>query len=534
MSDASATSAAAKTGAWDPFKHPAFAVLWTATLVSNIGTWMHDVGAGWLMTELSPSPAIVAAVQAATTLPAFLFALPAGALADIIDRRRLLLIANIFMGLVAALLAVLVSQGSVTPTVLLLMTFAMGTGAAFMAPAWQAIVPQFVPREELSSAVALNSLGINISRAIGPALAGFLIVAYGLTVPFALNALSVLGIITALLWWHAPQVEQSKLPAETIVPAMIAGVRYARHSAPLRATLVRAVAFFVFASAFWALLPLIARQVLQGGASLYGVLLACLGTGAVAGAVLLPKIKVRLGADGTVNAATVGLSGVLGLIALAPNAYLAAFAALFAGMCWISVVSTLNVSAQVALPNWVRARGLSLFMMVFFGSMTVGSLIWGNLASHLGISSTLLVAAAGALIAIPLTRSRKLNQGEMLDLTPSMHWPTPVVNTELADDRGPVAIQIAYEIDPGDKDRFLGLMARLAEARRRNGAYGWTLMQDAASTTRFVEYWQEASWLQHLRHHERVSNADRDLQNEIAKLNRSYQSPAAAHMIIVQ
>lgn len=534
MTDAKTMPPAAKAGAWDPFKHSAFAVLWTATLVSNIGTWMHDVGAGWLMTELSPSPAIVAAVQAATTLPVFLFALPAGALADIVDRRRLLIIVNMILGAVAALLAVLVSLSAVTPTILLLITFAMGTGAAFMAPAWQAVVPQLVPREELTSAVALNSMGINVSRAIGPALAGFLIVAYGLTVPFAINALSVLGIVAALFWWRAPQAKQSTLPAETIVPAMIAGVRYALHSAALKATLLRAVAFFVFASAFWSLLPLIARQVLQGGAALYGILLACLGAGAVGGALVLPKIKARLGADRTVKAATVGLAGVIALIALAPNAYLAGVAALLAGVCWISVVSTLNVSAQVALPNWVRARGLSIFMMVFFGSMTVGSLTWGTLASHVGISTTLLVAAAGALIAVPLTGSAKLNQGETQDLTPSLHWPTPILDTELPNDRGPVAIQISYEIDPADKERFLDLMTRLAEARRRNGAYGWSVVEDAASPTRFVECWQEASWLQHLRHHERVSGADRALQEDIAKLHRGSSPPTAMHMIVVR
>ncbi len=534
MSDTKSISPEAKAGAWDPFKHSAFAVLWAATLVSNIGTWMHDVGAGWLMTELSPSPAVVAAVQAATTLPVFLFALPAGALADIVDRRRLLITVNIMLGAVAALLALLVSLGAVTPTILLLVTFVMGTGAAFMAPAWQAVVPQLVPRSELTSAVALNSMGINVSRAIGPALAGFLIVAYGLTVPFAINALSVLGILAALLWWRAPQAKESKLPAETIVPAMIAGVRYSLHSAPLKATLLRAAAFFLFASAFWSLLPLIARQVLEGGAALYGVLLTCLGAGAVGGAVALPKIKARLGADLTVKVATVGLAGVLALISLVPNAYLAGVSTLLAGACWIAVVSTLNVSAQVALPNWVRARGLSIFMMVFFGSMTVGSLTWGNLASHVGISMTLLVAAAGAVIAVPLTSRAKLNQGETLDLTPSLHWPAPMVNTELPGDRGPVAIQIAYEIDVADKERFLDLMARLAEARRRNGAFGWSIMEDAASPTRFIECWQEASWLQHLRHHERVSGADRALQEEIAKLHRGTASPSAVHMIAMR
>jgi MFS family permease len=519
------------TGAWDPFKNTAFALLWTATLVSNVGTWMHDVGASWLMTELSPSPVVVAAVQAATTLPVFLFALPAGALADIVDRRRLLIVVNILLGAVAALLAVLVSLNAVTPTLLLVITFIMGTGAAFMAPAWQAIVPQLVPREQLPSAVALNSMGINVSRAIGPALAGFLIVVYGLTVPFAINALSVVAIVAALIWWRVPQTKHSALPAETVFPAMIAGVRYAMHSAPLKSTLLRAFAFFLFASAFWSLLPLIARQELQGGAALYGVLLACLGVGAVGGAVILSKIKSKLGADRTVKAATLGLAGVIAIFALNSNAYVAGLAALLAGVCWISVVSTLNVSAQTALPNWVRARGLSIFMMVFFGSMTVGSLLWGNLAAHIGISTTLLAAAAGALIAIPLTSHAKLNQGEGLDLSPSMHWPAPIAATELLDDRGPVAIQIVYQIEAADKQSFLELTKLLAGSRRRNGGYAWSIMEDAALPGRFVEHWQEASWLQHLRHHERVSVADREIQSRIAELHRGETSPTAVHMI---
>lgn len=535
MTNNTTTAAVAgKPGAWAPFRHSGFAVLWLATLVSNIGTWMHDVGAGWLMTELSPSPLVVAAVQAATTLPIFLFALPAGALADIVDRRRLLVAVNLVLGTVAALLAFLVSQNAVTPAILLLVTFVMGTGAAVMAPAWQAVVPQLVPREELTSAVALNSMGINISRAIGPALAGFLIVAYGMAVPFVLNAISVIGIVAALLWWRAPQAKQSKLPPETIVPAMISGVRYALHSAPVKSTLLRAAAFFVFASAFWALLPLIARQVLGGGATLYGTLLGCLGAGAVAGAVLLPKIKSRLGPDGTVMLGTVGLAIVIVLMALVPSGSLAALAAALAGVSWISVLSTLNVSAQTALPNWVRARGLSIFLMVFFGSMTAGSLLWGHLASHVGIPAALVTAAAGAIVAMLLTRSVRLNQGESMDLTPSMHWPEPVISGDPESDRGPVTIQIAYEIDAGDRARFLELMRQLAEARRRNGAFCWSLMEDLGQPNRFVETWQEASWLQHLRHHERVSGADRAVQEQVWKLNRSSQPPPAIHLISVE
>ena len=524
---------AKKASPWAPFGHPAFSVLWLATLVSNIGTWMHDVGAGWLMTELSPSPLVVAAVQAATTLPVFLFALPAGALADIVDRRKLLIAVNVFMGAVAGLLALLVGLGAVTPAVLLLVTFAMGTGAAFMAPTWQAIVPQLVPRSLLTSAVSLNSMGINVSRAIGPALAGVLIVAYGLVVPFLLNALSVLGIVAALLWWKSPKTDESTLPPETIVPAMIAGVRYALNSPPVRSTLLRAAAFFVFASAFWALLPLIARTVLGGGAALYGVLLGALGAGAVAGALLLPRVEARLGPDRTVVLGTLGIAAVIVVMAVVPNAALAAAAAAVAGVAWIAVLSTLNVSAQTALPDWVRARGLSIFLTVFFGSMTAGSLLWGQLASLIGIPAALLFAAAGAVFMIPLTRHAALTRDDTLDLTPSMHWPTPIVSRELAHDRGPVMIQVAYEIAEDDQPAFLDLMRELAAARRRGGGYGWSLMHDTETPTRFVETWYEASWVQHMRHHARVSMADRALQERIGKLHRGPAPPRAQHLVSV-
>ena len=275
--------------AWAPFAHRSFAVLWVATVLSNIGTWMHDVGAGWLMTELSPSPVMVSAVQAATTLPIFLFALLAGAVADIVDRRKLLIGVNLFLAANAATLATLVSLDLVTPLILILFTFALGTGAAFVAPAWQAVVPGLVPREDLPAAIALNSMGINVSRAIGPALAGFLIVGIGLWSPFALNSVSFIGIIAALLWWRPPVATQRTLPAEEVGSAIINGLRYARHSAPLRATLIRALAFFVFASAFWAMLPLVVRVVLSGGPTLYGLLLTSVGIGAVTGALILPR-----------------------------------------------------------------------------------------------------------------------------------------------------------------------------------------------------------------------------------------------------
>lgn len=517
--------------AWAPFGRAPFAVLWTATVISNVGTWMHDVGAGWLMTELSSSPLMVAAVQAATTLPVFLLALLAGAVADIVERRRLLVIVNAAMAVAAAALAVVVALGGATPAVLLVFTFLLGAGAAFVAPAWQAIVPRLVPREELAPAIALNSLGINISRAIGPALAGFLIVGLGLWSPFALNALSFLAIIAALLWWRPEPGPARRLPPEGVLGAMRTGLRYAVNAPALQGTLLRAVAFFLFASAFWAMLPLVARDVLSGGPTLYGFLLGAVGAGAVCGAVVLPPLRRRFGGDALVAGGTAGMAAVLAVLALVPVQEVAVAAAFLAGAAWIAVLSSLQVAAQTALPDWVRARGLSLYITTFFGAMAAGSLIWGQLASLGGIPAALLVAAAGALAALAAVRHVRLRSAEGVDLSPSLHWPAPPVATDAPADRGPVMISVEYRIDAADAPRFLALMQDLRRARRRGGGQRWSVMEDAAEPGRYVETWTELSWLDHMRHHERVTGADAALQAQIAELHRGDGPPRVTHLI---
>lgn len=516
---------------WAPFRETAFAVLWMATVVSNVGTWMNDVGSGWLMTTLVLDPFMVALVQAATTAPIFLLALPAGAVADIVDRRKLLILVNGLMTVAAAVLAVLVALERMTAELLLLFTFLLGAGAAFIAPAWQAIVPQLVSREKLAAAIALNSMGVNVSRAIGPALAGVLIVALGVAAPFALNALSFVAIVAALVWWRGEPARVSPLPQERVGEAMLTGLRYAWNSAPLRDTLLRAAAFFVFASAYWALLPVIARTLLQGDARLYGVLLGCVGVGAVLGALLLTRVKPHLGPDRTVVAGTLGTATTLCAFALVTNAYAAALASLLAGLSWIFVLSSLHVSAQTALPNWVRARGLSLFLTVFFGAMAAGSAFWGKIAAEFGIPVALLAAAGGALTAIPLTWRAKLNRGEALDFAPSMHWPAPMVAKEGTPDRGPVMTMVEYRIGAEDRAAFLRLTTELSAARRRNGAMQWAIMEDAAVPGHFTEVFFEASWLAHLRHHERVTAADRALQDRIRALHGGDALPAVRHFL---
>ncbi|WP_219701851.1 MFS transporter [Marinomonas lutimaris] len=517
---------------WAPFRSRAFAVLWIATLASNVGTWMNDVGAGWLMTSLAPSPLMVAMVQTATTLPIFLFALPAGALADIIDRRKLLVVVQGIMALLAASLSVLVFTDQVTSSVLLVFTFLLGTCAAFVAPAWQAIVPSLVKKSHLQSAVALNGVGINISRAIGPAIAGFLIAGIGIWAPFALNAISFLGVILALIWWRPKPQIQTVLPAEHFWSAITIGIRYARHSVPLKIALVRAIAFFLFASAFWSLLPLVVRSCLNGGPSLYGVLLGCIGIGAVSGALLLPPLRKRWSADRMVNICTCLIAITLLLNAFIHNSIISAVASFLFGMGWIGVLSTLNLAAQTAVPDWVRARGLSIFLMVFFGSMSMGSLMWGGLASFISLPIALAIAAVGALIAIPLVATKKLHVNEGDALAPSVHWPQPLLNVEEHADviqHGPVMVTIEYHINPDDVGKFLQLMEELGKARKRSGVFAWFIMQDAANAEHFTEYFMENSWVQHLRHHERVSTADQIIQDKIHQLHQGINLPKVSH-----
>ena len=520
-----------QASAWSPFANRTFAVLWMATVVSNVGTWMNDVGAGWLMTSLAPSPLMVALVQAATTAPMFLFALPAGALADIVDRRKILLVISVMMLVAAAAMGVVVLAGVMTPFLLLVFTFVLGAGAAFVAPVWQAVVPQLVPRDQLQPAVALGSVGINISRAIGPALGGVVIVALGVAWPFLLNALSFGAVIIAVVWWRPAPPAPRHLPAERFWNAMRMGLRFARASRPFKATLARAVAFFPFAAAYWALLPLIARQEFGGGPELYGLLLASAGGGAVGGAFLLPVLKARLGADSTVVLGALGMAGVLVILALAGDPNIAIAASGLAGAAWIAVLANLNVAAQMALPEWVRARGLSVFITVFFGAMTLGSVVWGQVAALFGIQTALLAASAGAVLGVVVSRRFKLQQDAEIDLSPSMHWPAPVLANSVGPDRGPVMITIDYRIEVAEAPAFLEAIANLADARRRDGAFAWGVFEDVSEPGRYLEYFLEDSWGSHLRHHEQVSHADKVLQEQVQAFCRTGQPPRVAHFL---
>ncbi|WP_300530475.1 MFS transporter [Maricaulis sp.] len=516
-------------GPWSAFKSRAFLVIWTATLIANTGTWMRDVASGWLMTDLAPSPAMVALVQAATTLPIFVLALPAGALADIIDRRKMLIVMQSFLLLVAAVLAVFVATGTMTVWILLGLTFAGGIGAAMTQPAFQAVVPELVERPQLRSAVALNSMGINVSRAIGPALGGTLIAVAGVVSAYILDAIFTLAIILAFLWWKRPQPKQT-LPAEAFFPAMATGLGYVARSGDMHRVLVRAFAFFFFGSAYWALLPLIARTVLEGDATFYGLLMASIGTGAVLGAVLLPRFAKGQPAGRLVLIGSLATMIVIAALALIEWKEAAIGLLFVAGGAWIIVLTNLNVAAQSSLPNWVRARGLAIYLTVFFGAMTVGSILWGQLAARVGIEMALFIAAGSGTVAAILAAFFPLPKGDQ-DLTPSGHWPEPSVGSQPDNDRGPVMISIEYQIPAGARAAFLEDIYALSRRRKRDGAYGWRVFEDAEHADRFTEVFFAPSWLAHLRQHERVTKDDAELQDRVRAHHAGEAPPQVRHQL---
>jgi predicted MFS family arabinose efflux permease len=528
-----ADTVAARASSFAPFRHPAFAVIWTATLVSNVGGWMYSAASGWLMTSLDPDPFIVALVSAVSSLPICLFAIPAGALADIFDKRKFLIVVEILTTVVSAIYAVMVGLGLATPGNLLLFTFLIGAAGALTVPAWQAVVPQLVPKNDLPSAIAANSVGVNISRALGPALGGVTISAYGIVAPFWINTLSNLAIVGSLLWWRPAKRSGTLLPAERFGQAILVGLRYARHNPHLRATLIRAVGFFLFASAYWALLPLVARQQITGGPGLYGVLLGAIGAGAVAGAFSLPWLKSKLGPDRLMALGALGQAIAMVLYGLAREPATALLASLIAGASWIAALATMSVSAQVALPDWVRGRGLAHYTTVFFGCLTLGSAAWGEIAVLAGLPAAHFLAAAGAVAAIALTWHWKLQTGAGIDLTPSMHWPAPLTTQDIGQDRGPVLVTVEYRIRPQDRDAFLEAMAKLEHERRRDGAYRWGIFEDAAAEGRMVETFLVESWMEHLRQHERVTNADRVLQKAVRKFHLA-GAPKVTHLIAAE
>lgn len=519
------------TGTFAPLRQKVFAVLWVATIIGNTGSFIRDVASSWLVTDLSATPAAVSLVQAAATLPVFLLAIPAGVLSDILDRRKFLIAVQLLLASASLCLLTLSAMGLQSVSSLVAFTFIGGIGAALVAPTWQAIVPELVQRQDVKGAVALNSLGINISRAIGPALGGLLLAWFGAAVTYGVDVITYVFVVAALLWWRR-EVSQDDTLAERFFGAFRAGLRYARSSGELHVVLIRAAVFFAFSSAIWALLPLVARQLLGGDASFYGMLLGAVGAGAICGALVMPRLRARLDADGLLLAAAILTAAVMGVLSLAPPQWAAVGALLVCGAAWITALTTLNSTAQSILPNWVRGRSLAVYLTVFNGAMTGGSLAWGAIAEAVGVPAALGIAALG-LLCVGLGFHRvKLPRGEA-ELVPSNHWPEPLTAQPVENDRGPVLILIEYIVDRMERPAFLKALARLSHERRRDGAYGWGVTEDAADPNRVVEWFMVESWAEHMRQHRRVSKADADVQQEVRAYHKGPEPPAVQHLLAI-
>ncbi|TCV93427.1 putative MFS family arabinose efflux permease [Luteibacter rhizovicinus] len=526
----SSTTPVPPQGSFAPLRQMTFAVIWIATILGNTGSFMRDVASSWLVTDLGGGPAAVAMIQAAGTLPVFLLAIPAGVLSDILDRRRFLLVVQLCLAVLSGTLMVLSHQGLLTIQILVTVTFLGGVCAALVGPTWQSIVPELVPPSDLKNAVGLNSLGVNIARSIGPAAGGVLLASIGAAFTYGADVSSDLLVAAALLWWRRSKKADNALP-EHFLGAFRAGIRYTRASRELHRVLLRAAVFFLFVSCVWALLPLIARDVLHGGASFYGVLLGAVGAGAIGGAVLLPRVRQRLTADHLLLAASVISALAMLVLALGPPKWVAIVALLGLGGAWITALTTLNGVAQSILPNWVRGRGLAVYLTVFNGAMAAGSLGWGALAQSIGVTSALWIGAAAVVVAALATYALTLPASEV-DLTSSNQWPEPLLIDPVANDRGPVLIQVEYTIAREDLTAFVAALVRLSDERRRDGAYAWGLTQDTADPEHVVEWFMVESWAEHLRQHHRFSNAGADLQREATRFHKG-DAPKVTHLLAI-
>jgi len=522
------TSSRLSGGSFSPLAQPIFAVLWAATVLGNVGSFMRDVASAWLATDLSSSPIAVAAIQAAATLPVFLLAIPAGVLTDILDRRRFLIGIQVGLGMVSGTLTLLAWHDGLTIELLIGLVFLGGVGTAMMGPSWQSIVPELVPRNELRKAVALNVMGVNIARSIGPALGGLLLSVFGAAATYALDMLSYLVVIAALIWWRRP-AQKEDLLRENFLSAFRAGLRYTRAHSRLHIVLFRAGCYFLFGSSVWALLPLVAKQLLQGGSGLYGVLLGAVGVGAVAGALLLPRVQRHVSADGLLLGSAMVAAVVMACLSASPPTAIAIVLLLALGSAWITALTILSGTAQAILPGWVRGRALAVYQMVFNGAMAAGSLAWGLAAQHLGLQTSLLIAASTSLVAAWLMHRIKLPVGDV-DLMPAMRWPDPQMAAHVEQDRGPVMVQITYQVAASNRRAFLKAIYAFSEERLRDGAFNWGIMEDAAVPGAFTEWFLVESWAEHLRQHKRIHNADADIQRAVMQFHEG-TAPVIRHLI---
>jgi MFS family permease len=487
---------------------------------------MQTVGAQWLL--IDTSPLLVSLVQAASSLPIVVLALPAGAWADMVDRRHLLLGAQLAMFLAAAALAITTFAGTVSPALILTLTFALGCGNAVAGPSWQAIQPDLVDRGLLPQAAALNGLNMNVARAVGPAVGGVVVAVAGAGWVFALNAASFVGIAMVLAMWRSPD-RDDPMPPERLVEALRAGGRYVRHALIVRRLLYRAVLFIPAASAVWALLPVIAADNLGLGSGGYGLLLGMVGAGAVAGAVVIPRLRARVGSAVLVTGAMATTAVATVLIATINQVVVVGLALLPVGAAWIAVMSSLNSGMQLALPKWVRARGLAYYLVVFQGAQALGAIIWGVVADRSSASTALLIAAAVLVIGALVGLRSPMPDTSKLDRTISTHWPAPQLTFTPDSTDGPVLVTVTYRVAEDRAVDFTNAMLGVGRSRRRTGALRWELFRDGSDPTRFVESYLIGTWAEHMRQHEhRLTGADRRFEEEAKRY--ALDEPEIAHL----
>jgi len=513
-----AASQAAQTKAaqavWAPLRQPTFRMLWLIWVAANTCMWMNDVAAAWLMTSLTTSPVLVALVQSASTLPVFLLGLPSGALADILDRRRYFIVTQFWVAAVAVVLCLVVLSGYMTPYLLLALTFANGIGLAMRWPVFSALIPELVSKPQLPSAMALNAVAMNASRIIGPLVAGAIIASLGSAWVFVLNAtLSVISGFVLIRWKR--QHTDSPLGRERLPSAMRVGVQFVRESPRMRAVLLRTVCFFFQSTAVMALMPLVAQRLHvgdEGGAGTFTLLLASMGAGAIIGATLLPRLRQALPREKLIITGVSVQALATVAVALAPHLAVAVAAMLLAGMALISTANTLGVAAQMALPNWVRARGMSIYQMSIMGGTALGAALWGQVASITTVPTSLIVAAITGVVAMLLVQRLSSSDRQIEeDLSPSQAFKAP--EATMAPEAGRVVVTIEYIIQPSQTQEFRQLMQESRRSRMRQGARGWSLLHSMSQPERFVEQIIDESWTEHLRRFDRVTAYDVSLRD---------------------
>jgi len=513
---------------WAPLRIGAFRALWLAQLGSMLGTWMQTVGAQWILVETPNAEALVALVQVATLLPMLLLALPAGALADIMDRRRLLIGVQLFQVAVAGALSVLTAAGLMPPTLLLTFTFLLGACLAATLPGYQVFVQELVPRAQIRAVASLGGVAVNGARAVGPALAGVLVAQVGPAVVFAVNAAAALIFVVVLLASRRtrPAVE---LPPERFASAMRAGGRYVRNSPVVRRMLFRVFLFVLPGAAIWALLPLVADRLLDSGSAGYGLLLGALGAGAVLGAAVLPRVGARLSANRLLLVSGLLFAGSLVACVFVRNLLVLAALLVPAGAAWLTVLMGVTGALQVFLPGWVRARGLSMFNVVFAGSQAFGSLLWGLVAQVWGLVPTFVGAAVVMAVGAATVVVWPLPDVADWDRDPAVYWPEPDLAYEPDPREGPVLVTVRYVVPPDREREFLAAMDLVRSTRLRTGATSCALYRDGADPTVFLLLGMYPTWEEHLRQHTgRLTGTDQE-REELANAF-AIEEPQGAHL----